>query len=131
MDVNQKIEQALSDLVNGNIWPLACPLEVPPGEFIVYLPEEEIPEEFGDDEELEWVHHMEVNWYKKGVSGVPEKKDSRKPVNYMKKRKQIRSALKKMGFSISKIVPMYEKDTGYTHLVFLCSIEEEDPYGEV
>ena len=27
MNVNQKIENALSDLAAGNIWPLACPLE--------------------------------------------------------------------------------------------------------
>ena len=123
MNVNQKIEEALSDLVNGNIWPLSCPLEITPDEFIVYLPENESPADFGDDEDLAWLHYMEVNWYKKG--------ESRKAVNYINTRKQIRSALKSAGFSVSNILTMHEKDTGYTHLIFLCSIQEDEPYGEI
>lgn len=123
MNVNQKIENALSDMVDGNIWPLSCPLEVPPGEFIVYLPELEAPEDFGDNEDLEWVHYMEINWYKRG--------ESRKPVNYIEMRGRIRTALKEAGFSLSDIIYFYEKDTGYTHLVFLCNIREEEPYGEM
>ena len=43
MNVNQKIENALSEMVNGNIWPLSCPLGELPGEYIVYLPEDESP----------------------------------------------------------------------------------------
>lgn len=123
MNVNQKIESALSEIVSGNIWPLSCPLEVPPNEFITYLPEYESPDDYGNDDDLIWVHYMEVNWYKKG--------ETRKPVNYMEARKRIRSALKKAGFSVSNIVYFYEKDTGYTHLTFLCNIEEDDPYGEM
>lgn len=123
MNVNQKIESALSELVNGNIWPLSCPLEVPPQEFIVYLPEEECSVEFGDNDDLEWMHYMEVNWYKK--------EESRKPVNYIVARKKIRASLKAVGFSVTNIIPFYEKDTGYTHLIFLCNILEEEPYGEM
>lgn len=123
MNVNQKIENALSEMVSKNIWPLSCPLEALPQEFIVYLSEEETPVEFGDNDDLEWMHYMEVNWYKKG--------DSRKPVNYIGIRKKIRKALKNAGFSVTNIIPFYEKDTGYTHLTFLCNIPEEDPYGEV
>ena len=123
MNVNQKIENALSDMVDGNIWPLSCPLEVPPDEFITYLPEEEAPEDFGDNEDLEWVHYMQVHWFKRS--------ESRKPVNYINRRKQIRSALKDVGFSVSDIFTCYEKDTGYTHLVFSCNIREEEPYGEM
>lgn len=117
MNVNQKIESAVSALVRGNIWPLSCPLEVPPNEYIVYLPELEAPEDFGDNEDLEWTHYMQVHWFKKGKS--------RKPENYMRMRKEIRTALKKAGFCMSDIQYDYEKDTGYTHLVFSCSIEEE------
>lgn len=123
MNVNQKIEQALSEIVGGNIWPLSCPLENTPGEFIVYLPTEEHPEDFGDDRDLAWVHEMEVNWYKKG--------ETKKPVSYIKTRKKIRAALKKAGFCVQSIVPLYEKDTGYTSLVFTCSDIEEEPYGQV
>lgn len=121
MNVNQKIEEALSEMVKGNIWPLSCPLEVSPDEFIIYLPEKDIPADFGDDDNHEWVHFMEVNWFKKG--------ESRKPVNYIQERKQIRFLLKKAGFSVTGILPCYEKETGYTHLIFLCDICEEDENG--
>lgn len=131
MNVNQKIEEALSDLVNGNIWPLACPLESRPDEFIVYLPEDERPVEFGDDNDLVWVHYMEINWFKRDRS-------SKKPVNYLATRKQIRQRLKEKGFSVTDIIPQFEGTrgengnlNGYTHLIILCNIEEEDPYGEM
>lgn len=60
MNVNQKIETALSDMVSGNIWPLNCPLENKPDIFIVYEPEKEIPDDFGDDQEGEWIHQMAI-----------------------------------------------------------------------
>lgn len=123
MDVGEKIENALSEMVSGNIWPLSCPLESTPDEFIVYLSEDERPADFGDDQDLAWMHYMEVNWYKKGKRS--------KPVSYESERKKIRTALKDAGFAISNIVPLFEKDTGYTHLVFLCSIQEDDTYGEM
>lgn len=117
MNVNQKIETALKETVNGNIWPLFCPLEEMPAEYIVYNPELESPEEFGDDEDLEWVHYMQVHWFKKG--------ESNKPVNYIGKRKEIRNTLKKAGFSVSDIRTFFEENTGYTHLCFSCSIIED------
>lgn len=123
MNVNQKIENALSELVDGNIWPLSCPQEELPDKYIVYLPEDETPTDFGDDNDLEWVHYMQIHWFGKGTS--------KRPVNYTKPRKQIRNLLKENGFIVSDITPYFEKDTGYTHIVFSCSIEEDDPYGEV
>ncbi len=114
MTVNQKIERALSNMVNGNIWPLVCPLETPPDVWITYLSELDVPEDFGDDKDLEWVHHMQVHWFKKGL------------VNYFPVRKEIRKALQAAGFTIEDIIYMYEKDTKTTHLVFTCSIIEED-----
>ncbi|MDO5345302.1 MAG: hypothetical protein Q4E91_06115 [Lachnospiraceae bacterium] len=117
MNVNQIIEGALSDLVNGNIWPLSCPLETPAAEYIVYNPELEKPEIFGDDTDLEWTHYMQIHWYKKG--------DGKKPANYIEKRKEIRSRLRNAGFTMSDIQEFFEKDTGFTHLCFSCNIEEE------
>lgn len=122
MNVNQKIETALSDFVTNNIWPLSCPLEEPPDEWIVYNPELETPELHGDDVDLEWTHYMQVHWFKHG--------DGKRPVNYMGIRKAIRKKLREAGFQVSDITPLFEKDTGITHLVFSCNIEEDDPYGE-
>lgn len=122
MNVNRKIETALSDLVGNNIWPLSCPLEEPPDEWVVYNPELETSEEFGDDQDLEWMHYMQVHWFKRG--------DGKRPVNYVGIRKTIRARLRDAGFSVSDIETLFEKDTGITHLVFLCNIEEDDPYGE-
>ena len=39
MNVNQKTEKALAKMAGGNIWPLSCPLEELPDEYIVYLTE--------------------------------------------------------------------------------------------
>lgn len=122
MNVNQKIEAALSDLVDDNIWPLSCPLEEPPDEWIVYNPELETPELHGNDMDLEWTHYMQVHWFKRG--------DTKSPVNYTGIRRTIRARLRDAGFSVSEIVPLFEKDTGITHLVFSCNIEEDNPYGE-
>ena len=47
MNVNQKIENALSDLAAGNIWPLACPLEEKPNTFAVYMIERTTPADYG------------------------------------------------------------------------------------
>ena len=119
MNVNQKIESALSVLVDGNIWPLSCPMESKPDKWITYLPETEKPALQGDDEDLEWIHHMQVHWFAKGQ------------VNYMDARKKIRKSLSAAGFSITDIDYMYEKDTGITHLIFLCNDLEEDFDGEM
>ena len=116
MNINQKAEQALSGMADGNVWPLSCPMGEQPGEYIVYMPEADVPEDFGDNECLGWVHHMQVHWFKK--SGA------KKPVNYFAARKQIRDALKAAGISIEEIRVFFEGDTGYTHLVFVCSMEE-------
>ncbi len=122
MNVNQKVETALSNLVNDNIWPLSCPLEEPPDEWIVYNPELEAPGDFGDDRDLEWVHYMQVHWFKRGTA--------KSPVNYVGIRKAIRARLRDAGFTVSDITTLFENDTGITHLVFSCNIEEDDPYGE-
>ena len=119
MNVNQKIENALADLVDGNIWPLSCPLETPPERWITYLPESEALALEGDDDDLEWIHYMQVHWFAKGK------------VNYMDIRKDIRKRLRAADFSVTDIDYMYEKDTGITHLIFMCNILEEMNDGEM
>ena len=117
MNVNQKIETALSEMVSGNIWPLSCPLETPPSEYIVYNPELEKAAVFGDDEDLDWVQRMQVHWFKKGTS--------KKPVNYIKPRSEIREKLKEADLIVTEIETFFENDTGYTHLCFSCSNIED------
>lgn len=114
MNVNQKIEDALADLVNNNIWPLSCPKETPPEEWITYNPELETPRLFGDDTDLEWMHYMQLHWFKKGQQ------------NYLQIRKKIRQRLREAGFTVTESVSMYEKDTKTTHLIISCNIEEDD-----
>lgn len=109
MSVNQIIENALRTIV-PSIWPLVCPDENAPDEYVVYNPELDVPEDFGDNEAGAWVQYMQVHLY------------TRK--NYLKKRKEIRKALTLAGFLISDITTMYEKDSKYYHLCFSCSIEE-------
>ncbi len=117
MNVNQKINGALSAIVDGNIWSLSCPEETPPDTYIVYNQELEKPEDFGDDRELEWGQYMQVHWFKRGMS-------KKKPVNYLATKKEIRKQLISAGFCISGIETFFEQDTGYTHLCFLCNITE-------
>lgn len=111
MNVNQIIEKALKD-VSKNIWPLSCPESSEPDEYIVYNPEVEEPGIYADDEDGEWIQHMQVHFYTKG--------------NYIKKRKDIRKRLREAGFIITGIYTNYEKDTKYNHLCFECSIEEDE-----
>lgn len=110
MNVNQTIETALKDFVNNKIWPMVCPEDSPPSKYIVYNPEIEEPGFFAEDEDQEWVQHMQVHLYTKE--------------NYVKIRKDIRKSLRAAGFIITGIVTMY--DAGYHHLCFECSIEEEE-----
>lgn len=125
MDVNQKIREALTDLVNDNIWALTCPLEELPDEWITYNPEQEKPELYGDDDDLEWAHYMQVHWFKKTGSTAA--------ADYTGARKEIRKRLKAAGFTVTQIVPLFEPDEtqtprhgGITHLVVYCHILEDD-----
>lgn len=112
MNVNQKIENALSEIAKGNIWPLRCPYDSQPDMYIVYNPELEEPGYYADDEDQEWTQHMQVHLYVKG--------------NYVDLRKMIRKCLRKAGFTVTGIETPYEKDSRYFHLCFECYIEEEE-----
>lgn len=112
VNVNRKIEEILDNLVEGHIWPLVCPEAMNPDKYIVYNPELEEPGYYADDEDQEWLHNMQIHLYVRG--------------NYLALRKKIRSLLRKNDFTISDIVTLYEKDTGFSHLIFSCTIEEEN-----
>lgn len=110
MTVNQLIETALREIV-PDIWPLCCPEERPPDEFIVYNPEIEEAVLYGDNEDLEWACYMQVHLYTRN--------------DYSEQRIRIRKALRKAGFMVTDIETMYEKDSKYYHLCFSCNIEED------
>lgn len=110
MNINQKIEKALSD-VTENIWPSSCPEGEEPELYIVYNPELEAPGSYADDKAQDWVTDMQVHLYIKG--------------NYISVKNQIRRNLEEEGFTVTGIETINEKESGYFHLIFLCYIEEE------
>lgn len=110
MSVNERIEAALDHVV-ADIWPLCCPEEHQPEDYIVYNPELEEAVVFADDEDREWLQHMQIHYFTKN--------------NYTEKRKAIRKALREAGAIVSDITTMHEKDSGYHHLCFSCIFEEE------
>lgn len=110
MSVNRKIEDALRSIIQ-NIWPLCCPEESKPEEYIVYNPEMEVPGVFADDTDLDWVHYMQIHFYTKQ--------------DYTERRKMIRKRLRNAGFVVTDIDTFYESDTAYYHLCFSCYVEEE------
>lgn len=110
MSVNEILEETLSGVVK-QVWPLCCPEETPPEEYIVYNPEIEEASLYGDNKDLEWVQYMQVHLFTKK--------------NYIKKRREIRKVLRKNGFIVTDIETMYENDSKYYHLCFSCYIEEK------
>ncbi len=113
--VNEKIEACLADLVDGNIWPLLCPLETLPDQWITYQSALDDPEDFGDDKDLIWVHHMQIHWFHLGQ------------VDYYPVRNSMRARLKGAGFTIEDFTYLYHDDPKSTHLVCECSIMEDLP----
>ena len=123
MNVNEKIKTALSEIVNGNIYALAKPADENPDVFITYNSQGDYSDR-GDNRDLEWEHDMQIHWYAKGIA------------DYTESRKQIREALRNAGFFITgNPLNIYETEngqsgngtqTGYTHVVITCIIDEED-----
>lgn len=123
MNVNQKLESALTELVNGNIWPLAKPENENPDVFITYNSQGDYAD-YGDNADTEWEHDMQIHWFAKGHA------------DYVTPRKQIRQALREAGFLVTGMPFFtYESEngqsssgtqTGYTHMVITCIIDEED-----
>lgn len=113
MSANAKIENALKEMVDGNIWALKCPLEKPPTKWIVHNPETFVPSDFGDNEAREWTEYYQVHYFQRGV------------VNYRKIKNDIRKKLKEAGFSITEIRPDYESNTDVTHITFSVNMVED------
>lgn len=112
MNINQKIESALTEITN-EIYPLTYPYdENKPDTYIVYNPELDTPGYYADDEDQEWTQYMQLHLYQRG--------------NYIKIRKQIKDRLREHGMVVTGIETMYERDTGYNHLCFSCYAEEDD-----
>jgi len=111
VSVNQTIESALKPICS-NVWPIVCPDDNHPAEYIVYNPEYEAPATYADDQDQNWIHYMQVHFFTKK--------------NYIKKRKEIRRALRQADFLVTEIDTDYEKDSGYYHLTFSCQIEESE-----
>ncbi len=123
MNVNQKLNAALTGIVNGDIWPLVKPASEDPDVFIVYNSQGDYSD-CGDNQDLEWEHNIQVHWYAKGI------------VDYIEARNQIRQALRQAGFLVTGMPYLtYEStngessngtQTGYTHMTITCIIDEED-----
>lgn len=111
MSINEKIEGSLKN-ISEHIWPIKCPLEKQPEEYIVYNPELEEAGVFADNRDLEWNHYMQIHLFTKK--------------NYIEKRKKLRNALRENEFMVTDITTLYEKDTGYYHLCFSCWTEETE-----
>jgi hypothetical protein len=119
-NINQKIESALSGLVNGNIWPLSKPLQEDPDTYIVYNPEAEYLD-YGYNTDLEAEMSMQIHWFSKGHA------------NYIAARRQLRDTLRAAGFLLAPSpFVAYEEDngkagnkTGWTHMVLTIRAEDD------
>lgn len=120
MNVNQRIETALSDLVSGAIWPLTKPPTEDPAVFIVYNPEL-VTSDQGDNLDQDWMYHMQIHWYAKGIT------------DYLSAVEDIRAALHNAGITVTEI-PFHEyqaaegngrsqSGSGYTHVCLSCLME--------
>lgn len=112
MNVNQRIEKALSKTVNGNIWPNVVPKENSTTEWITYVVPK-MPIEYGDDVDQEWLVMVNIHYVHKGV------------FNYLKKEKEIRDRLREAGFSITYCEPLYDDGTTATHILINANIVED------
>lgn len=81
--------------------------------YITFNYEDDRGEVFADDEPLIDVAYMQIHLF------CP------RAFNFNQLKKQIRSALFKVGFSYPEVQPLYEDDKEINHIVFFCSIEGE------
>lgn len=110
MNINQIVEAALTGITD-HIWPAVCPEAEPPDKYIVYNPIMETPGLYAEDQDENWVYDMQIHLYTRE--------------NYLQDKKQIKEKLRNAGFVLDNIETLYEKDSGYYHICFECSIEEE------
>lgn len=105
MALTSKIEASLSDLVKGNIWPDACPKENAKKEWIVYTLIQAQPREYGDDVDGEWGEMYQIHYVCAGQ------------INYLKMKDEIRSRLRKSGFSLISLQAFYDDMAQSSHVI--------------
>lgn len=77
MNVNQTIESALKPICS-NVWPIACPDDNKPAEYIAYNPEYEAPGTYADDQDQGWIHYMQVHFFTKKIISKREERSARR-----------------------------------------------------
>ena len=112
MTINKKIENALSKLVNGNIWPNVVPKENSTKEWITYVVPK-MPIEYGDDVDQTWLIQVNIHYVHKGI------------VNHLKMEKELRNRLREAGFSVTYCEPLYDDGTTATHIIINANILED------
>lgn len=113
MTVNEKIIQCLE--------PLELPVvpdiyEGEKEEYITFNYADNRGTAFGDDAPLQIMNYMQIHLF------LPLS------MNYLKKQKQIRELLFMAGFSFPEITVIANKEEGNRHIIFECSIEEEEEW---
>ncbi len=115
MTVNEKIIQALSPFG----------LKVTPDfygdeaeEYFTFNYSDDRASDFGDNEPIRVVAYMQIHYF------CPVKKD------YLKLKKEVRKALMNAGFSYPVVTDATVAGDEERHLVFECSIENEDELEE-
>lgn len=111
MDVRERLQAALEG-VTPDTWEFVCPAEPPPEAYIVHNPVRDEPGDFGDNGPQGWTSHVQAHLYTKGgQQGF---------------KKAMREALQEAGFQVSAIEGMRDRESGYYHTCFSCSIQEEE-----
>jgi hypothetical protein len=111
MTVNEKIIQALS--------PVGIPVTPDffgegADEYFTFNYADDQAEEFGDDEPLQVTAYMQIHYFGP-LSG-----------NYLQLKKKVRKALLDAGFTYPEVTDASDLEDGIRHLVFECSIDNED-----
>lgn len=75
MSVNQIIESALKPIC-PDVWPIVCPDDNKPAEYIAYNPEYEAPGTYADDQDQNWIHYMQVHFFTKKIISKKEKRSA-------------------------------------------------------
>ena len=122
ISANAKIMSALRPLFGDRVYALSKPITENPDQYIVFNPENEYLD-YGDNRDQDSETSYQVHWFAKGQ------------VNYLTIRRQIRDALRAVGFLLEPgAYVTYETEsgntsagvqTGWTHMTIICRMEDE------